>query len=182
MFAITPLKTDTIYLLTHAEAEGDTLTPDGQAQAQALPSRVAEFEIDGLFTSPSAEVRATLAPLAEATGLAVMAVPDLRDHRLSLQGNRPDDPMMEERFKMRAKARPGGEAFNAASSRLRQAILSISRRPLLAPLLATHPGLLASLMSQRDKTFGYAEFQAMPKAGLWKLTHRNGAPTKIDAL
>ncbi|MEM6479580.1 MAG: histidine phosphatase family protein, partial [Pseudomonadota bacterium] len=177
MFAITPLKTDTIYLLTHAQAHGDGLTETGQATAHALVDRLKPLEIDGLFTSPAGACRETVAPFHVASGIPVMALPDLRDHRLSLQGNAPDDPMLEERFTQRAKARPGGETFNAAAGRLRQAVLAISRRPIIAPLMVTHRGLLAALLSQRDKTFGFAEYETMPEGGLWKLTHRNGSPT-----
>ncbi|MEM6729273.1 MAG: histidine phosphatase family protein [Pseudomonadota bacterium] len=182
MFAITPLKTDTIYLLTHAEAEGDGLTEAGKTAAQGLVAKLEPLEIDGIFTSPAAEAKETVAPFAEASALTVTTLPDLRDHRLSLQGNAPDDPMLEERFKERNKAKPGAETFNAASGRLRQAVLAISRRPIIAPLLVTHPGLLAALMSQRDRNYGYAEYRAMPAPGLWKLTHRRGAPTKIEVV
>ncbi|MEM6896191.1 MAG: histidine phosphatase family protein [Pseudomonadota bacterium] len=182
MFAITPLKTDTIYILTHAEAEGDALTGAGQKAAEALVARLTPLEIDGLFTSPAGPAKATLAPFAEAADLTVMTLPDLRDHRLSLQGNAPDDPYLEARFTNRTKARPGGEPFNGAAARLRQAILAISRRPIIAPLMCTHTGLLAAVLSQRDKTFGYAEYTAMAAPGLWQVTHRNGAPTKIEEI
>ena len=182
MFALTNLKTDTIYLLIHAEAEGDALTEAGERAAQALIERLKPLEIDGIFSSPADAAKATVAPFAAETGLGVTAIPDLRDQRLSLPGNAPDAPLLESRFTNRNQARPGGESFNAAATRLRQAVLAISRRPVLAPLMVTHPGLLAALMSSRDKTFGYAEYCAMPPAGLWKLTHRNGAPTKIEAL
>ncbi|MEM9349835.1 MAG: histidine phosphatase family protein [Pseudomonadota bacterium] len=182
MFALTPLKTDTIYLLTSAEADGDALTDAGLKAAGALVPQLEGLEIDAIFTSPDAAVRATVAPFANHAGLTVTTLPDLRDHRLSLQGNAPDDPLLETRFTNRAQARPGGEAFYAAAARLRQAVLAISRRPIIAPLMATHGGLLAALLSARDKNFGYAEYLAMPAPGLWKLTHRNGAPTKIEAI
>jgi len=182
MFALTPLKTDTIYIVTAAEAEGDALTEAGAAAADALISRLEPLEIDAVFSSPVEAPRATVAPFAKKAEMSITTLPDLRDQRLSLQGNAPDDPLLEIRFSNRNQARPGGETFNAAATRLRQAVLAISRRPIVAPLMATHGGLLAALLSSRDRAFGYSEYLSMPAPGLWKLTHRNGAPTKIEAL
>ncbi|MEM6277355.1 MAG: histidine phosphatase family protein [Pseudomonadota bacterium] len=186
MFAITPLKTDTIYLLRHAESEGgslgDGLTDAGRAAAHALVPQLEGLEIDGIFSSPAARAKETAQPIAEKLGTSVSVMPDLREHRLSLSGHDPDDPLLEERFKQRAKARPGGESFNAASMRLRQALIAISRRPILAPLLVTHGGLIASVLSQRDKTYGYAEFLQMPRPALFKVTHQKGMPKAIELL
>lgn len=186
MFAVTPLKTDTIYLLRHAEAVGhgldDGLTEAGQAAAEALVPQLEALEIDGIFSSPAARAKETARPLAEKLGLTVSVMPDLREHRLSMAGHDPADPMLELRFSQRAKARPGGENFNAAASRLRQACAAIARRPVIAPLFVTHGGLMASVISQLDKTYGFAEFQTMPRPALYKITHAKGMPRKIEAL
>ncbi|MEL6550500.1 MAG: histidine phosphatase family protein [Pseudomonadota bacterium] len=186
MFAITPVKTDTVFLLRHAEAVGagadDPLTEAGQAASESLVEALEELEIDGIFASPAARAKATVAPFAEKSGQGVTVMTDLREHRLSLSGHDPDDPLLETRFTNRAQARPGGESFNAAAVRLRQAIKSISRRPIRAPLFATHGGLIASLLSQMDKTYGYGEFQAMPRPALFKVTHLKGTPRKIEPL
>lgn len=186
MFAITPLKTDTIYLLRHAEAEGgaleDPLTQAGQTAADAMVPQLEALEVDGIFSSPALRAKQTAQPLADKLDLAVSVMPDLREHRLSLSGHDPEDPLLQERFSQRAKARPGGESFNAASMRLRQALTAISRRPILAPLLVTHGGLIASLLSQRDKNYGYVEFTQMPRPALFKVTHQKGMPRAIELL
>ena len=186
MFTITPIKTTTIYLLRNAEAAGygldDGLTNAGTAQAQAMVETLKPLQIDGVFTSPAVRAKETAAPTAKAFGLASTVLPDLREHRMSLSGYDPDDPMLELRFSNRTKARPGGETFNAAASRLRQAIKTMSRRPLLAPLLVTHGGLIASVLSQLNRGYGFAEFREMPQLALFKLTHSNGLPRQIEAL
>ena len=176
------IKTDTIYILTHAETVDGLLTKAGVTAAEALIKQLEPYGIDGLFSAPSAAAQATIEPFALSKALRVVTLPDLRDHRLSLQGTRVADPFLETRFSARSKARPGGETFDAASNRFRQALLAVSRRPVVAPAVVTHPGLLAALISQRDKSFGYAEYLAMPTPGIWKLTHRHGTPTAIEAL
>ncbi|MEM1236553.1 MAG: histidine phosphatase family protein [Pseudomonadota bacterium] len=186
MFAITPVKTTTIYLLRHAEAVGfgldDGLTEVGAAEAAALVAQLQGLDIDGIFSSPASRAKETAAPAAAALELPVTTLPDLREHRLALSGHNPGDPLLETRFTNRAQARPGGESFNAAAGRLRQAIKTISRRPLLAPLMVTHGGLIASVLSQLNKNYGFAEFQAMPRPALFKVTHANGMPRQIEPL
>ncbi|MGR3433869.1 MAG: histidine phosphatase family protein [Shimia sp.] len=175
--------TDTIYLLRHAEGTGtgpdDGLSEAGQDAARALVPQLETLGIDGAFTSPFARARQTIAPFAEARGLTVMALPDLREHRLSMQGHAPDDPLLRDRFTNRRAARPGGESFDAAAARLRQAIRQIARRPLRAPIMATHGGLIASVLSQIDRTYGADDWAAMPRPALYRVTHKNGAPTVI---
>ena len=184
MLYVTPLNTTTVYLLRHAEAVGaglsDGLTEQGQADAQALVASLEPLEIDAVCASPAVRARETVAPFAAAKDLSITTIPDLRDHRLSLQTASPDDPMLETRFTNRSAARPGGESFNAASGRMRQAILSISRRPYAAPLLCTHSGLIASLLSQLNRNYGFAEFQQMPRPALYKITHRRGSPISVE--
>ncbi|MEM9970469.1 MAG: histidine phosphatase family protein [Pseudomonadota bacterium] len=179
-----PIKTDTIYIVTHAEAAAgaDTLTDAGKAAAEALVARLDGLGVDGAFAAPSAAAQATIEPYALAKGLTIATLPDLRDHRLSLQGNRPDDPYLETRFKERSKTRPGGEPFDGAAHRLRNAIRNIARRPVVAPAMVTHPGLLAALLSQRDKAFGYADYLAMPTPGIWRVMHDIGTPRSFELI
>ncbi|MGR3468878.1 MAG: histidine phosphatase family protein [Shimia sp.] len=177
--------TDTIYLLRHAVPE-DGRDPDlseaGRNAAAALPDQLGGLGIDGCFTSPAARTRQTIAPVAEAQGLQVMAMPDLREHRLAMSGYDPADPMRADRFTQRRAARPGAESFDAAAARLRQAVRSLAARPLRAPLCATHGGTIAALLSQLDRGYGFAEFDAMPMPALFQVTHRNGAVVKLRPL
>jgi broad specificity phosphatase PhoE len=65
----------TIYLVRHAEKDltpsvaDPALTPAGEARAQALARKLAKAHPDALFTTDTRRTRATLAPLAQATGL-----------------------------------------------------------------------------------------------------------------
>lgn len=184
MLYVTPLNTTTIYLLRHAEADGPSqsaaLTDGGRAAAEALVPTLEALEIDAIFSSPLDRARQTVAPFAAKSGLDVTTMPDLREHRLSLQAPDPEDPLLEQRFEKRGLARPGGESFQSVLGRLRQAILAISRRPYAAPLAVTHGGVIASLLSTLDRQYGYAEFSQMPRPALFKVTHRKGSPTAVE--
>ncbi len=65
----------TIYLVRHAEKDltpgllDPPLTPAGEARAQLLGKRLARRHPAALFTTDTRRTRATLAPLAQATGL-----------------------------------------------------------------------------------------------------------------
>ena len=178
--------TTTMYLLRHAEATGwgltDGLTDAGMTAAEALVPVLQALEVDSVFTSPATRARDTAQPFATAMGLPITSVPDLREHQLSLQGHDPDDPLIEERFTDRTRARPGGESFNKAATRLRQAIASLSRRPVYAPVLATHGGLIAALLSALYREYDHTQFLQMPRPALFKLTHNRGTVREIQPL
>jgi phosphohistidine phosphatase SixA len=72
----------TVILVRHAEAEPTTaerrdpgLTEAGRERAQALGRLLAHAGATHLFSTDLRRTRETLAPLAEATGLAIQAVP-----------------------------------------------------------------------------------------------------------
>jgi len=71
-----------VFLLRHAETEASTqterdpaLSDEGEARARALAKLLAKAGVTHLFSSERERTRATLAPLAEATGIEVQAVP-----------------------------------------------------------------------------------------------------------
>ncbi len=178
--------TTTMFLLRHADAEGhalsDGLTAAGMDAAQALVPLFQSLEIDGIFTSPAVRARETMQPFAEASGLPLTTLPDLREHQTSLQGHIPDDALTERRFKERHLSRPGGESFNDAATRLRNMVKSLSRRPVYTPVLSTHGGLIASVMSALYTDFGYEQYLEMPHPALFKLTHVHGTVREIQPL
>ena len=178
--------TTTMYLLRHAEAEGhgpnDGLTVNGTAVAEAVVSVLEALEVDSIFSSPVLRARETVQPFAKATGLALTTLPDLREHQTSLQGHVPDDALHERRFTERNLSRPGGESFNQAATRLRNMIKSLSRRPVYAPVLATHGGLIASVLSAMYSDYGFEQAQDMPHPALFKLTHNHGTIREIQPL
>ncbi|MDF2979871.1 MAG: hydrolase [Actinomycetospora sp.] len=64
------------------------LVDEGRVQAQKLAALFARFGVDALYAVPKTRCRQTLAPYAEATGLAVHDVPELGDGAVA----RDDEP------------------------------------------------------------------------------------------
>lgn len=85
----------TFLLIRHAESEANAggyfgsqsdspLTEKGQAQARALAHATAGLTIDVVLSSDLRRARDTVAPLAEARGLAVRTTPVLRERSMGL--------------------------------------------------------------------------------------------------
>ena len=55
------------------------LAPEGREQARAVAERLRDERIDGLFVTPLRRTAETAEPLAEATGLNPVVVPELRE-------------------------------------------------------------------------------------------------------
>ena len=83
----------TIYLIRHAEAEGNlyrvvqghrdsTLTDRGWRQVRALEKRLDGVHIDAVYSSDLLRARATATAVSKPRGLAVIGVPDLREIRV----------------------------------------------------------------------------------------------------
>ena len=70
----------TIVLLRHCEKDKVTqeLTPNGRANAQAIPGALADLKIDAIYCSNKTRNRQTAAPLAKKTGVPVqvLSVPE----------------------------------------------------------------------------------------------------------
>ncbi|MBQ9492371.1 MAG: GNAT family N-acetyltransferase [Oscillibacter sp.] len=83
----------TIYLIRHAEAEGNlyrivqgqrdsTLTDRGWRQVRALETRFEGVPIDAVYSSDLYRARATATAISRPRGLSVRGVPDLREIRV----------------------------------------------------------------------------------------------------
>lgn len=70
-----------LYIIRHGEPiyGPDTLTPRGQAQAQALSKRFALHGLDRIYSSPMGRARETAQPTAELLGLPVEILPWTRE-------------------------------------------------------------------------------------------------------
>ena len=79
----------TIYLVRHAEKDSTsgpddpTLSPMGKVRAQALSKALARHRPVALFTTETKRTRATLEPLATATGLSPQVYDPKRGHDLA---------------------------------------------------------------------------------------------------
>jgi probable phosphoglycerate mutase len=119
------------------------LAPEGEEQARRAAPRLATQRIDALFVTPLRRTAETAAPLVEATGLAPVVVPELREVNLgeweggalrvrSAQG----DPLVAEIFaRQRWDVIPGAEPMDVFAERVRAGVLRVVE--------ATGPGRVA---------------------------------------
>jgi len=130
------------------------LTANGRAQAQALAVRLAREGIDAIFASDTGRTQHTARAVAEATGIAVVHEPELRERSYGIFEGRTfaeierDYPRDYERIRARDPhyAAPGGE--NALQ--FHQRILGVLERVALQcagrrAAVITHQGVLGVL-------------------------------------
>ncbi|MGI4866519.1 MAG: histidine phosphatase family protein [Janthinobacterium lividum] len=123
----------TIYLVRHAEKDltpgvaDPLLTPAGEARAQALRQKLAGKHPAALFTTDTRRTRATLAPLAVATGLTPLVYS-------------PKDP---DAFAIRLYKEYAGRT-----------VVVVGHSNTLLPLLAAL-GVKAPMQEIKDEEFGY---------------------------
>lgn len=116
------------------DGQGDpALSEVGKAQARSVAATLGGESFSGLFASSLRRTQETAAPLAEASGLAVAILPDLREINLGeLEGGEyrikvaEGDPLVAEIARQeRWDVIPGAEAPEQFSGRLRTAIAEI---------------------------------------------------------
>lgn len=149
-----------IYLIRHADAlpdveelrpgdyDAQALSALGRQQAGALAARLRDLRFDALYSSPLLRTRQTAAPLAEALGLMVEAVDDLREIALGRvgpalpDGATPDEVAAHLRDRLRDIALRAGETGSWGSIPGSEEPTSFRTRVADAhdALAARHPG------------------------------------------
>ncbi len=135
----------TIYLIRHAEAEGNlyriaqgqhesALTDRGWRQVRALEKRFLSIPVDGVYTSPLYRARATASAVANPKGLPLIDVPELCEIRVGDWEGRtwgeiarlyPEQTGSFNREMDRWQV-PGAERPRDVLERVRKAVLSIA--------------------------------------------------------
>lgn len=70
-----PSARTTVIMVRHADRAGDILNETGVARANALPSALKDYKLDGIYSPDIKRNLDTARPLSEATGLAVSITP-----------------------------------------------------------------------------------------------------------
>jgi len=155
-----------LYCVRHAESvyngEGriqghanPPLSEIGLAQAAALAEGLKQFPpIDALFCSPLQRAMQTAAPIADALGLEIQQIDQLKELNVGIfQGKRWDEIMQE--FPEEARAWkslepdyviPGGESRRQLMHRGRAALERIRRSGFERALVVSHGGLLTAAL------------------------------------
>ena len=119
------------------------LSDRGNAQVHALAARVAQLKPDALFCSPLERAMSTARPIAEATGLEIVALDDLREMNYgrwegqSFRDIRANDADAARRWMEDPDCPcPGGESHNDVRERLVRAFAAAAGSA--RPVIVTH--------------------------------------------
>src|SRR5208282_5200899 len=163
----------TVLLIRHAEpvAPGTSgfdeftrpLTPKGVRDAKQLAELRAATRIDAAYSSPYLRARQTIEPIAQARGLAITTIDDLRERTLSgveLPDWRAHFRRSWEDFDY---APAGGESGRIAQARVVRVLDTIaSRHPSGTVILASHGNLIALALHAFMAGVDYEFWESIP--------------------
>ncbi len=149
------------------EGQADpSLSPEGERQAQRVARFLAGERLTALFITPLCRTAQTAAPVAEATGLTPVVVPELREvHLGELDGGafriamHRGDPLVPEVFAQeRWDIIPGAERMEDFAERTRAGIERIvaSVEPGSAVAAVVHGGVIGELCHQATGSTRFA--------------------------
>ena len=141
------------------EGQADpALSPAGERQAEAVAAHLAREPLEGLFVTPLRRTAQTAAPLAAATGLEAVVVPDLREvHLGELDGGafriaiHEGDPLIPQVFaEERWDVIPGAETMEDFARRTRAGIDRVVEglEPGATVAAVVHGGVIGELCRQ----------------------------------
>lgn len=141
------------------EGQADpALSPEGEQQSQAVAAFLADQRVDALFVTPLRRTAQTAAPIARATGVEPVVVPELREvHLGELDGGAFRIAVHEHRpiiFEVFARERwdviPGAERMEDLAERVRGGIARVvASVPAGATVVAVvHGGVIGELCHQ----------------------------------
>lgn len=178
------------------EGQADpALSEAGERQAQAVAAHLAAESLAGLFVTPLRRTAQTAAPLASATGLQPVCVPELREiHLGELDGGafrialRRGDPRVAEVFAQeRWDVIPGAETMAAFEQRTRAGIDRIlaGLQPGDTVAAVVHGGVIGELCRQASASRPFAFVHAdngsltrlvvLPDGRRWVRTFNEGS-------
>jgi 2,3-bisphosphoglycerate-dependent phosphoglycerate mutase len=172
--------TDRIILVRHCETTGqgaqDDLTVAGHRAADLLVPRLTGLGVDAVYASPYLRAINTLAPFAATLNQPVQIIDDLRERVLSHTALPDWRDHLRQSFADRDYALPGGESMRQTEARGLAALGLVSRAAHKLPVVASHGGLIASLLSRIDPQFGFDDWAALANPDLFSLMLENGEP------
>jgi probable phosphoglycerate mutase len=178
------------------EGQADpALSPEGELQAQAVAAGLAREPLEALFVTPLCRTAQTAAPLAAATGLEPVVVPELREvHLGELDGGafrialHEGDPRIPEVFRQeRWDVIDGAERMEDFAARTRAGVERIvaSVRPGATVAAVVHGGVIGELCRQATGSSRFAFVRAdngsitrlivFPDGRWWVRSYNEGA-------
>jgi 2,3-bisphosphoglycerate-dependent phosphoglycerate mutase len=181
----------TVLLIRHAESVAPgisgfdeytrPLTPKGFRDALQLCDALALTRVDAAYSSPYLRARQTIEPIAEARGIAIETVDDLRERLLSPV----DLPEWRARLKRSWEdfdyAPPGGETSRVAQARVVRVLDTIaSRHATGTVIIASHGNLIALALNAFMPNVDYEFWESIPMPAVFTLI-RDGDQWSVSA-
>jgi 2,3-bisphosphoglycerate-dependent phosphoglycerate mutase len=146
------------------------LTAKGMRDASQLCDTLASMRVDGAYSSPYLRARQTIEPIAQARGLTIETVEDLRERLLS-----PVD-LPEWRAHLKRSwadfdyAPVGGETSREAQARVVRVLDMVAARHAGGTvILASHGNLIALALNAFKPNVDYAFWESIPMPAVFTL-------------
>jgi 2,3-bisphosphoglycerate-dependent phosphoglycerate mutase len=170
----------TVILIRHAEsmAPGTSgfdentrpLTAKGLREALKLCDTLSSTRIDAAYSSPYLRARQTIEPIAQARGLTIETIDDLRERLLS-PSDLPDwRAHLKRSWDDFDYTPPGGETSRVAQARVVRVLETIASRHMAGTvILASHGNLIALALNAFMANVDYAFWESMPMPAVFTL-------------
>ena len=183
----------TFYLLRHAESAPDRrlpesdwpLSPQGEAQSQALVLVLERLGITCIVSSPYLRALRTVEPFARQAGLDVAIDTDLRERNLA-EGYATDwETLIRRAWDDLSFRAPGGESGLECQQRVAACIERWIRRANRGSatadtiLFSSHGNAIGLYLNLLDPSFGFDGWRAMHNPDLFQLVYQEGQVTWV---
>src|ERR1700735_2306444 len=170
----------TVLLVRHAESVAPgisgfdeysrPLTAKGMRDASQLCDTLASMRIDGAYSSPYLRARETIEPIAQARGLSIETVEDLRERLLS-PVDLPDwRAHLKRSWSDFDYAPPGGETSREAQARVVRVLDMVAARHAGGiVILASHGNLIALALNAFMPSVDYTFWESIPMPAVFTL-------------
>lgn len=161
----------TIYFVRHAQPdysnhddESRGLTQKGLADRALVADFLADKGINAVLSSPYKRSYDTVKPLAQRLGLGIETVYDFRERKIDSEWIENFHAFSKKQWEDFSYKLSDGESFYEVQSRniaALEQVLERFRDKIIA--VGSHGTALSCIINYYDKTFGFAEFQAIKR-------------------
>ena len=187
--SLMPLQDKTeLFLVRHAESapsqdipEADwPLSPAGMRQAQYLATALQSLQIDVVLSSPYARATATVEPFAQAVGLSVQVITELRERKLTDGFRSQQDDwlaILQRAWADFSFALPQCESGYACQQRICQCLAHlVANHPGQTLLICSHGNAIGLYLNSIESSFGFESWAAMQNPDVFRITYEAGKP------
>ena len=161
---------DPINPMVHTNEYTRPLTPEGARDAAELAKELHHLPIDAVYSSPYRRAIQTVEPTAQARGLDVRAIEELREHALAIEPIPNWKDVLERAWTDFDFALPGAETMRATQARGLGALETIrSNHPTGTVALGGHGTIFSVMLHAFEPRVDCAFHLAMPMPAVYTL-------------